>query len=62
MAAKGKGRELFKLESTAKGKNGKPTKHFYTIKVRKSAEKKLEIKKFDPIARCHAIYKQTKLK
>jgi large subunit ribosomal protein L33 len=63
MAAKKgkKGREIFKLESTATKPDGKPSKHFYTVTVKKGAEK-LQIKKFDPVARCHAIYKQTKLK
>jgi large subunit ribosomal protein L33 len=61
MAAKGKGREKRKLESTATLESGKPSKHFYTIQVRKGAEK-LEIMKFDPRVRRHVIYKEGKLK
>jgi large subunit ribosomal protein L33 len=61
MAAKGKGREKCKLESTAILENGKPSKHFYTITVRKGADK-LEIRKYDPRVRRHVLYKQTKLK
>lgn len=56
MASKGKGREKYKLVSTAN------TGHFYTTSIRKGAEKKLEIKKFDPRVRRHVIYKQTKMK
>lgn len=54
MASKGKGREKFKLASTE-------SEHFYTITVRKGAEK-LEVKKYDPKVRRHVLYKQTKLK
>jgi large subunit ribosomal protein L33 len=61
MAAKGKGREKFKLVSTAILENGKPSKHFYTITRRKGAEK-LKIKKYDPRVRRHVIYEQSKLK
>lgn len=60
MAAKGKGREIWKLVSTALKPNGKPSKHFYTITVRKGAEK-LKIKRFDPVVGEHAIYNQEKL-
>jgi large subunit ribosomal protein L33 len=61
MASKGKGREKRKLESTATLENGQPSKHFYTILVRKGAEK-LVIKKFDPRVRRHVEYKEGKLK
>lgn len=61
MAAKGKGREKFKLESTAILENGEPSKYFYTVTARKGAEK-LELKKYDPRVRKHVIFKQTKLK
>lgn len=54
MAAKGKGREIWKLQSTE-------SSHFYTMTVRKGAEK-LEIMKYDPILRKHVLYKQSKLK
>lgn len=50
-------REKIKLESTA------GTGHFYTTtKNRKTMSDKLEIKKFDPKARKHVIYKENKIK
>ena len=50
-------REKIKLESTA------GTGHFYTTnKNKKTMPEKMEIKKFDPVARKHVIYKETKLK
>ena len=56
MAAKG-GREKIKLESSA------GTGHFYTTsKNKKTTPEKLEMKKFDPVARKHVTYKETKLK
>ena len=56
MAAKG-GREKIKLESSA------GTGHFYTTnKNKKTTPGKLEFKKFDPKARKHVMYKETKLK
>ena len=54
--AKG-GRELIKLESSA------GTGHFYTTdKNKKTTPEKLELIKFDPKARKHVTYKETKLK
>ena len=54
--AKG-GREKIKLESSA------GTGHFYTTdKNKKTTPEKIEMKKFDPVARKHVIYKETKLK
>jgi large subunit ribosomal protein L33 len=54
--AKG-GREKIKLESTA------GTGHFYTTdKNKKTTPEKLEMSKFDPVARKHVKYKETKLK
>ena len=54
--AKG-GREKIKLESSA------GTGHFYTIsKNKKTTPEKLELMKFDPKARKHVTYKETKLK
>jgi large subunit ribosomal protein L33 len=54
--AKG-GREKIKLESTA------GTGHFYTTtKNKKTTTGKLEFMKFDPKARKHVKYKETKLK
>ncbi|HXZ97122.1 MAG TPA: 50S ribosomal protein L33 [Burkholderiales bacterium] len=50
-------REKIKLESSA------GTGHFYTTtKNKRSQTNKLELKKFDPVARKHVIYKETKLK
>ncbi len=50
-------REKIKLESSA------GTGHFYTTtKNKRSQTDKLEIKKFDPVARKHVIYKEAKLK
>ncbi|MBN8509562.1 MAG: 50S ribosomal protein L33 [Burkholderiales bacterium] len=58
MATKGKGgREKIKLESSA------GTGHFYTTeKNKKTTPGKLEFMKFDPKARKHVLYKETKLK
>lgn len=54
--AKG-GREKIKLESTA------GTGHFYTTtKNKKTTPEKLVMKKYDPKARKHVEYKETKLK
>ena len=56
MATKG-GREKIKLESSA------GTGHFYpTAKNKKTTPGKLEFMKFDPKARKHVLYKETKLK
>ena len=50
-------REKIKLESTA------GTGHFYTTdKNKKNMPEKMEIKKFDPVARKHVVYKEMKLK
>ena len=50
-------REKIKLESTA------GTGHFYTTtKNKKLMPEKMEIKNFDPVARKHVAYKETKLK
>ena len=50
-------REKIKLESTA------GTGHFYTTtKNKKNSPDKMEIKKFDPKARKHVIYKENKIK
>jgi len=54
--AKG-GREKIKLESTA------GTCHFYTTsKNKRTTPEKLEFMKYDPKARKHVNYKETKLK
>jgi large subunit ribosomal protein L33 len=50
-------REKIKLESSA------GTGHFYTTnKNKKTTPEKLELMKFDPKARKHVLYKETKLK
>ena len=50
-------REKIKLESSA------GTGHFYTtMKNKKNMPEKMEIKKFDPVARKHVEYKEAKLK
>jgi large subunit ribosomal protein L33 len=50
-------REKIKLESSA------GTGHFYTtLKNKKTTPDKMQIKKFDPVARKHVLYKETKLK
>ena len=50
-------REKIKLESSA------GTGHFYTTtKNKKTIPEKMEVKKFDPVARKHVMYKETKLK
>ena len=50
-------REKIKLESTA------GTGHFYTTtKNKRTMPGKFEIMKFDPVARKHVMYKETKLK
>ena len=50
-------REKIKLESSA------GTGHFYTTtKNKKLTPEKLEMKKFDPVARKHVTYKETTLK
>lgn len=55
MAAKG--RDKIKLESTA------GTGHFYTTtKNKRTHPEKLEMMKFDPIARKHVLYKEVKIK
>ena len=55
MAKSGRGK--IKLESSA------GTGHFYTTtKNKKTTPEKIEIKKFDPKARKHVMYKETKIK
>ena len=50
-------REKIKLESTAS------TGHFYTTtKNKRTTPDKMEVRKFDPVARKHVIYKETKIK
>ena len=50
-------REKIKLESSA------GTGHFYTTsKNKRTTPDKMEVKKFDPVARKHVVYKETKIK
>jgi len=50
-------REKIKLESTA------GTGHFYTTdKNKRTTPGKMEIRKYDPVARKHVPYKESKLK
>jgi large subunit ribosomal protein L33 len=50
-------REKIKLESSA------GTGHFYTTtKNKRTTTEKSEMKKFDPVARKHVIYKEGKIK
>lgn len=50
-------REKIKLESTA------GTGHFYTTtKNKRNMPEKMEIRKFDPVARKHVVYKEAKIK
>jgi large subunit ribosomal protein L33 len=50
-------REKIKLESSA------GTGHFYTTnKNKRTTPEKLELMKFDPVARKHVAYKEVKLK
>lgn len=50
-------RDKIKLESSA------GTGHFYTTtKNKRTMPNKMEIKKFDPVARKHVIYKENKIK
>ena len=50
-------REKIRMNSTA------GTGHFYTTdKNKRTMPEKLEMKKFDPVAREHVIYKEGKIK
>ena len=50
-------RDKITLESTA------GTGHFYTTtKNKRTQPEKMEIKKYDPVARKHVPYKETKIK
>ncbi len=49
-------REKIKLQSSA------GTGHFYTTdKNKRTKTEKIEIKKYDPVARKHVIYKESKI-
>ena len=49
-------RDIIKLVSTAN------TGHFYTMtKNKRKKPEKMEVKKFDPVARKHVVYKEGKV-
>lgn len=55
--AKSKSRDKIKLESSA------GTGHFYTTtKNKRTHPEKLELMKFDPVARKHVLYREVKIK
>ncbi len=57
MAKKKGGVEKIRLVSSEN------TGHFYTtVKNKRNTPEKMEIKKFDPVARKHVIYKEAKIK
>jgi large subunit ribosomal protein L33 len=57
MAKKNQAREIIKMESTAK------TGYFYTTtKNKKNTTTKLKMKKYDPKAKKHVPFKETKMK
>ena len=50
-------REKIRMNSTA------GTGHFYTTdKIKRTMPDKLEMKKYDPVARKHVMYKEAKIK
>lgn len=49
-------REKIKLISSS------GTKHFYTTTKNKKTQKKIKIKKYDPIIKKHVIYNENKIK
>tara|TARA_B100001989_G_C24461841_1_gene424559 strand:+ start:501 stop:689 length:189 start_codon:yes stop_codon:yes gene_type:complete len=55
--------EKFKMREKIRLNSSAGTGHFYTTtKNKKTMPEKMEIKKFDPIAREHVIYKEGKIK
>lgn len=63
-------REKIMLESTGTGKDGKPTRYYYTkYKNKRNTTEKLELKKYDPRAwdpatgkyGKHVVFKEKKL-
>jgi len=47
-------------DNLAKIKSSESTHMYWTRKNRKGVERKLELKKYDPIVRKHVIYKEVK--
>ena len=61
MAKKG-ARVIITLECTEAKKEGRPASRYTTTKNKRTKPEKMEISKFDPVARKHVAYKETKLK
>ena len=56
MAKKGEAREIIRLVCSEDGKS-----YYTTTKNKRTTPDKIEIKKYDPRARKHVMYKETKL-
>ncbi len=56
----GRQTHLIKLVSVGDSKGVGKGHTYYSTKNRKSVERKLELKKYNPIARKHTIYKEKK--
>ena len=57
MAKKAEAREIIRIVCTEDGKN-----YYTTTKNKRTMPEKMEIMKFDPKARKHVAYKETKIK
>ncbi len=56
-------KNLVRMVSTAKNKNGNPTGIFYvTSRNPKKLPEKLERMKYDPVVRQHVLFKERKIK
>lgn len=54
---------LIRLVSTATKENGKKTGYFYVAKKNpKKKTEKIGLKKYDPVARKHVLFKEEKIK
>lgn len=56
----GKQAHLIKLVSVGDSKGVGKGHTYYSVKNRKSVERKLELKKYNPVARTHTVYKEKK--
>ncbi|MEB3206013.1 MAG: 50S ribosomal protein L33 [Vampirovibrionales bacterium] len=54
MAKKGKGGQFIKMKSAKSGHE------YYTTKNKQNNPERMELRKYDPIAREHAVYKEAK--
>ncbi len=55
--------EKFRMREKIRLNSSAGTGHFYTTtKNKKNTPEKMEIKKFDPVARAHVLYKEAKIK